>query len=271
MHELRPFVAEKIWGLERWVVSTHRSGESVAKNPADDAPGVPLSRIAGDYPLIVKVVQADETLSVQVHPGDEYAAAYENSRGKTECWYVLEARPGATLVCGLAGEYPAEELRSAIAENRLEPYVRSVPVSKGDFVFIPAGTVHAINGGLRLLEVQESSDVTYRLYDWGRGREVHVDKALAVTRNFRPEPVADFRGPFSCEHFSLERIDCADNAVAEITDKNDFVLFVLAGSGAVRSRDGTETRCGPESVFYCRAGEKIVLPAGLSVMKITAP
>lgn len=270
MYKLEPFVSEKIWGYERWIVSTHQAGQSTARKPDDESTGVPLSEIAGDYPLLIKVIQADETLSVQVHPDDEYAKIHENSRGKTECWYVLDTKPDTTLICGLTGEYTPEELRAAIEENRLEPYMRSIPVGKGDFVFIPAGTVHAINGGLRLLEVQESSDITYRLYDWGRGRKVHVEQGLAVTKHLQSNPVVNFKGPFSCEYFTLERIESAGNATEEITDKNDFVVFVLEGSGIIRSVDRTEAHCEPESVLYCRAGERIALPATLSVMKITA-
>lgn len=267
MYELKPFVSEKIWGYERWIVSTHGAGESLVAKTEDGSTDVPLSKIIGDYPLLLKVIQANDTLSVQVHPDDEYAGKHENSRGKTECWYVLDAKPNTTLICGMTGDYSAEELRAAILENRLEPYMRSVPVEKGDFIFIPAGTVHAINGGLRLLEVQESSDITYRLYDWGRGREVHVEKGLAVTKHLKSDPIKNFKGPFSCEYFTLERMDIVAVPV-EITDAKDFVLFVIEGNGNIETQ-GKKINCNAEDTFYCPAGEKIKATE-LSLMKITA-
>ncbi len=269
MYKLRPFVSEKIWGYERWIVSTHPAGQSLAEGAGNDGTAVPLADAIGSYPLLIKVIQADQTLSVQVHPDDAYARVHERSLGKTECWYVLDAAPGTSLICGLTGTYTAQELRSAIAENRLEPYLRSVPVSKGDFIFIPAGLVHAINGGLRLLEVQESSDITYRLYDWGRGREVHVEKGLSVTKDLSSEPVNDFTGPFSCDYFSLERIDAGSGDVTVSCAENDFILFVLSEGGALACA-GNRASCKAEDTFFCRAGETVAVSAGMSVMKIAA-
>ena len=165
---------EKVWGYELWLASTHENG--LQKDF--------LEYSGGEYPLLVKIINADERLSVQVHPDDECAVALEGAGnvGKTECWYVLDAKDGAKLVYGMDGERSPEELADAIKSNSLEKYLNEVPVKKGDFVFIPSGTVHAIGGGLRLLEVQQSCDLTYRLYDWGRPREVHIEKGLKSIR-----------------------------------------------------------------------------------------
>ena len=115
-------------------------------------------------------------MSIQVHPDDDFAVKLEGkgNRGKTECWYILDAEPDAKLVYGIKEGYSNEELAQAIKENKLEGYLDYVQVKAGDFVFIPAGTVHAIGGGIRLMEVQQSCDLTYRLYDYGRGREVRT-------------------------------------------------------------------------------------------------
>ena len=193
MLKLNQIRSDKIWGYELWIASTHPNGcQEEFKNA-----------VGGDYPLLVKVIQADDTLSIQVHPDDELAVKLEGpgNRGKTECWYVLDAAPDAKLVYGIKEGYSNQELAKAINENTLESYLEIVSVKPGDFVFIPAGTVHAIGAGLRLMEVQQSCDLTYRLYDWGRGREVHVEKGLAVIKREDMIPVAQFPGEFDCKYF----------------------------------------------------------------------
>ena len=191
-------------------MSVHPAGQASVDETTEFIGGKKLSSVIGaSYPLLIKLIQANEILSVQVHPDDDYARIHENSAGKTECWYILDAEPGASLIYGLNGEYSREELRHAIENNSLDSYLQSVPVTKGDFVFIPAGTVHAIKGGPRLLEIQESSDITYRLYDWGRAREVHVEKGLDVIKpecNKRVFSFAPFAGRFTCPYFTLEKI-----------------------------------------------------------------
>ena len=174
MLKLDPIKSDKIWGYELWIASTHPNG---CQNSFKEFCG-------GDYPLLVKVIQANDTLSIQVHPDDDWAVKLEGkgNRGKTECWYVLDAAPDAKLVYGIKPGFSNEVLAKAITDNTLEQYLEFVNVKPGDFVYIPAGTVHAIGGGLRLMEVQQSCDLTYRLYDWGRGREVHIEKGLAVIK-----------------------------------------------------------------------------------------
>jgi mannose-6-phosphate isomerase len=254
--KLKPFFSRKIWGYEKWTVSAHPSGLS-------------LPRIGYDYPLLVKIIRANEPLSVQVHPDDEYARLNENSRGKTECWYVLDAKRDSSIICGFTGTYSADELRTAISENRLEPYLRSIPVKKGDFIFIPAGLVHAIKGGLRLLEVQQSSDITYRLYDWGRGREVHIEKGLAVLKDIEPEVIRKFAGRFECPYFALEIIEGEADIPQSATGKVDYALFILKGCGELSAADGTHLTVRKNDTVFCKASEKIHIPEGLTVMLIT--
>jgi len=246
MFKTHPFVSEKIWGYERWIVSVHPTGKSLVDEATPQIGGKPFDAVIGAaYPLLIKIIQANETLSVQVHPDDEYACIHEHSAGKTECWYVLDAVPDAKIIYGLKQDYLRSELEAAIRNNTLERCLRSVPVSKGDFIFIPAGTVHAIQGGLRLLEVQESSDITYRLYDWGRPREVHVQKGLDVLR-YLPEsaltPIHQFSGTRLCPYFRLEK---KDFTVAGTVSFSSFdtpaantgwcSLFIIAGSGALET------------------------------------
>ncbi|MCR4626439.1 MAG: class I mannose-6-phosphate isomerase, partial [Treponema sp.] len=202
MLKLNPILSEKIWGYEQWIASTHPDGRQQDFFEA----------LGKEYPLLVKVIQANDTLSVQVHPDDEQARLLENDpRGKTECWYVLHAEPGAKLVFGLNREYSTLELKKAIDEKSLESCLNSVEVHAGDFIFIPSGTVHAIGGGLRLLEVQQSSNITYRLYDWGRPRELHVEKGLKVIKNRGLQNPVKFSGSFDCEYFTLEEVSVNGN------------------------------------------------------------
>lgn len=308
MFKTKAFISEKVWGYEHWILSTHEAGESIVADSTEFIGGKALSRIVGaDYPLLVKIIQANETLSVQVHPDDEYALRVENSRGKTECWYILDAEPNATLICGLKdcnGDndkgYSREKLATAISENRLEDCLQKIPVSKGDFVFIPAGTVHAIEGGLRLLEVQQSSDITYRLYDWGRPREIHVEKSLDVITPGSSDVVRSFTGRYTCDYFTLEKLDyshkgiiCLAKELIPNTEENrsgvgasahipafdtpashtDWAsLVIISGTGTLSSSSGETCSVQAEDCIMIGMDEEItVQPEGnspLSIMKI---
>ncbi len=147
------------------------------------------------FPLLIKLLDAEKRLSVQVHPTDDYALAHENGElGKTEMWYVLHARPGAQLILGLRPGVTPEAFRQAIAENKLGTCLHHLPVKAGDAIFVPAGTVHALLEGIVVAEIQQNSDMTYRVYDWGRvgkdgkPRPLHVDKALEVINFQQVEP-----------------------------------------------------------------------------------
>jgi len=138
-----------------------------------------------DLPLLAKYIFTSERLSIQVHPNDEQARARGLEQGKSECWYILDAEPGAVLGLGLKREVSKDELRAAALNGSIEELMDCRPVSAGDFVFVPSGTVHAIGAGISLLEFQQNSDVTYRLYDYGRPRELHLDDGIAISN---PKP-----------------------------------------------------------------------------------
>lgn len=135
-----------------------------------------------DLPLLAKYIFTSERLSIQVHPDDRQARARGLVQGKNECWYIVDADPGATLALGLKHDLSAEELRGAALDGSIEKLVNWREVEPGDFFYVPAGTIHAIGGGLALLEFQQNIDVTYRLHDYGRPRELHLDDAVAVAR-----------------------------------------------------------------------------------------
>ena len=279
MFKTIPYVSEKVWGYENWIVSTHKVGQSKRSEDNENISNI----IGNDYPLLIKLIQANETLSVQVHPEDDYAAKVENTYGKTECWYILDAKPNATLVCGLNKDYTREELAAAIQNNTLDNCLKYVPVEKGDFVFIPAGTVHAIQGGLRILEIQQPSDVTYRLYDWGRPREIHIEKGLDVTKAFAPEPEKPFSKDFSCDYFTLIQQDVTEKdtkITLEPKDKTSpayksgyITLFVLSGSGKLFSKtENKEIEIKTEDTIIVKSTEELFAnpdsDASLSFMKI---
>ncbi|MEL7691468.1 class I mannose-6-phosphate isomerase [Citromicrobium bathyomarinum] len=173
MRQLPTHVVNKVWGRQ------------ILPEPFVNPGEEPLGEIWFDPPpelpnLLVKFIFTDATLSVQVHPNDEQAPAGE--RGKNECWYILDAEPGAQLAIGLMREMSVEELRAAALDGTIKESLRYVDVEPGDFFSIPAGTIHAIGAGISLLEVQQNSDVTYRLYDYDRPRELHLDDGLRVAK-----------------------------------------------------------------------------------------
>ena len=188
-------------------IPDERTGEALAFSAlpglnSRDPEGRTLTELIAEYgdallgtevhepvPLLLKLIDAHEDLSVQVHPDDEYAARVEHKQGKTEAWVIMGAAPGARLVFGLRPGYSLETLRSLCERgSAVEEALNFMPVKAGDVLYIPAGTVHALGGGVLVYEIQQSSDVTYRFYDWnrkdknGHGRELHLDKALDVAR-----------------------------------------------------------------------------------------
>ena len=224
------------------------------------------------FPLLVKFIFTEEKLSVQVHPDDAYAAEHERAaggRGKTEMWYALRARPGAEVLVGLRPEVTAGNFRRAIVNGTAEDCLRHIPLSQGEAIFVPAGTAHTIGAGLTLCEIQQQSDLTYRVYDYnrrdaqGRARELHIEKALAVMR-FGPQkggkakPVAVRNGPLTrtfiaaCRYFSTESWEFSER-VEMASSSEHFELFVtLGGNGQICFGAG-QIEYGPAQAFLIPA------------------
>jgi mannose-6-phosphate isomerase len=202
--------------------------------------------------ILVKFIFAAECLSVQVHPDDAYARKHENSRGKTEMWHILDAKPGAEILIGFRESVDRKRLRKAIEDGNIDKLLNRIQVSKGETYFIPAGTVHALGAGVTLCEIQQNSDVTYRLFDYGRGRELHIDKAMDVVD---PGPYdASRRLPVICEHFSTEEIDLTRGAAAV---EPECLLVAIAGDGGIAGQP-------------FRQGEVWSVPAGAGEIHVTA-
>lgn len=199
---LKPKFAGRIWGkadLKPWYSETGvdgpvgeawltgpecvvATGPYTGKTMKQMAEQFPRQLGHGEYPLLVKMLFPSDKLSVQVHPDDDEAKKLGLPRGKTECWCVLEAEPEAKVACGILPGVTRDDLRTAFANGTLEDMLEMVPVKAGDMIYVDAGTVHAIGPGLVLLEVQQTCDVTYRLYDYGRARDLHLEEGLAVVK-----------------------------------------------------------------------------------------
>uniref|UniRef100_A0A7V4XT51 Mannose-6-phosphate isomerase n=1 Tax=Acidobacterium capsulatum TaxID=33075 RepID=A0A7V4XT51_9BACT len=204
---------------------------------------------AGEFPLLIKMLFPKEKLSVQVHPDDALAQKHGFPRGKTECWYALDAQPDASVALGLKPGSTPEQIRAAIHDATLEKYMTWLPVKKGDMIYVDAGTVHAIGPGAVILETQQTSDLTYRMYDYGSARELHVDLAMEAarmtTRAGKVDPVAE--GDHSVlvnEHyFRVEKwpLD-AGQAPAGLGDAKDRVQVLFCAEGSLEiDGEGWET------------------------------
>ena len=261
--KLNPYISDKIWGYEKWNLSTHKNGNSIVEGTNKTL----KDTIGKDMPILIKIIKADESLSVQVHPNDEYANKYESDNGKTECWYILDANEDATLICGIREGLNKESFEKIIEDNKIEECLQRISVKKGDMVYIPAGTVHAIEGGIRLLEVQQSSDVTYRLYDWGRDRDTHIKKSLDVI-DYKGESKAGKIENFKelvTSYFKVEKICVIDEFCSEVEE--DF-HSITAINGCGRLECGCDFVELPiEETIYIPNGIKYVIKGNVEIIR----
>jgi mannose-6-phosphate isomerase len=193
-----------------------------------------------DLPLLVKFVFTSDRLSVQVHPNDDFAAAHENSRGKTEMWYVMRADPGARIAIGFRESISRERLREAAVSGEIERLLNWLDVQAGDAFFIPAGTVHAIGGGLAICEIQQHSDITYRLYDYGRPRELHLDKAIQVAFT-EAASAKSVMLPIDCQYFHTELARTTSKLLYKPERERFHIVIFVSGMGSIagqRFREG---------------------------------
>ena len=272
---LKPRFAARIWGkldLKPWYDETgiaERVGEAWLTGPecvAETGPltGKTLGDLAkqfpaqlgnGEFPLLVKMLFPSDKLSVQVHPNDQEAQKIGLPRGKTECWYVLEADPGAMVACGLKSGVSLDDVRAAIANGSLEDKLEMIPVEAGDMVFVDAGTVHAIGPGVTLLEVQQTCDVTSRLFDYGRPRELHLDDGLAVVKlktaagKIKSKKMNGFTRLIETEYFVVDRFQVAAGDAFEMPMDGTGCIAGLSGGAAVNEVEFT-------------AGQAVVVPEG---------
>ena len=267
---------------ESWELTVRKDGECRVQNGA--FAGMPLRDVlrahrdevlgesTGDadaFPLLIKLIDAADRLSVQVHPDDAYAARVENDRGKTEMWYIVEAEENAEIICGLCEGVDTDALASAVNGGRVEDVLLHLPVRAGECYFIPAGLPHAIGKGILIAEIQQNCDLTYRVYDYDRRdkngnlRELHVEKALDVIRPFSAEEIERIRysrvkgAPADtlladCDYFRVERLTLAGETLTLLPSARMRHLFPLSGEATLA--------CDGNALALTR-GEGILLPA----------
>lgn len=300
VYKLEPACKDYLWGgnrlrenfhiqeeknplAEAWVLSCHKDGESMLvlspsekvslraflrKNPSLSGS---LAEKFPVFPVLIKLIDAKLPLSVQVHPDDAYAEKKEGGLGKTEMWLILEREEGAFLYYGFKKEYTKEEVRAAIEGQYLTDYLEKVPVEKGDVFFIPAGTVHAIGAGIVIAEIQENSNLTYRVYDYGRKdkngkeRELHIAKALDVMhckpagrgKAVDEEISGGCRWLASCPYFTVDRafLREGEKLIKSVGKESFLSAILLNGQGKVQEEAG-----GRE--LSAEKGNSFFIPAG---------
>ena len=232
-------------------------------------------RFGNEFPLLIKFIDARDDLSIQVHPTDEIAHRQGRERGKTEMWYLMPSEPQATLLCGLKKKITPDEYKQMVSEKTIVDAIARYPVHEGDCFFLPAGRIHAIGSGCFLAEIQQTSDVTYRIYDFdrhddlGRPRELHTELA-AESINY--DVLDDYQTHYtpaknqrvqlvSCPYFTTSIYDNDQPIDIDYTTLDSFVILIpLSGAGIVTEADGTH--------FVLRAGETVLLPATTTRLRI---
>ncbi len=305
---LYPTLKETIWGgrtliddygfetdgdnaAEAWLLSCHKDGPSfVTDGKYEGKTLAEVLEIEGksvlgtnnaecpDFPVLIKIIDAKDKLSVQVHPDDEYARKYENENGKTEAWYVLDCDEGATLIYGVNRDMSREEFASAIENGTVLDDMNVVNVKPGDVIFIPSGMLHAIGAGILLAEVQQSSNSTYRVFDYNRRdkngnlRELHIEKACdvavlkACTVDFSPEGDEEKNSDAvktylaGCEYFKMTKVQLDGEYEDTACEKSFVSLLVLDGEGKVE--DG-------KTQVELKKGSSIFIPAGHGKFRIS--
>ncbi len=229
------------------------------------------------FPVLIKFIDAGKDLSVQVHPDDDYARIHEHQNGKTEMWYIMEAEENASLIYGFENEISESTVRKSVSEGKIMEYLHYEKVHKGDVFYIPAGTVHAIGKGVVIAEIQENSNVTYRVYDYdrtdknGSKRELHTEKALEVM-NLKPAPAKkSYDDYFECpEYFSKTLCMCRYFSTVKVNVKKAYAFDVEEDSFQVLlCTDGTGTVQNGSSKVSMIKGDCIFLPANTGRTEIT--
>lgn len=274
---------------ESWEVCCHRDGMSIVSNGPLKGKSLEYimkeykGKLTGDkfsyldrFPLLIKFIDAQDNLSVQVHPRDDYALINEKDLGKTEMWYILDAKENARIIYGIKKNITREEFKKALTSGSLERLLNFVPVKKGDSIFIPSGTVHAILDGIVIAEIQQNSNTTYRVYDWnrrdkyGKSRELHIEKALEVI-NF------DFQGSLQplqetnlgtnkitklveCQYFNVQKIEIQKEYQEDTLLKEMHIYTCIEGNGYI-TYNSVEYSITP--------GDTLLIPACLGPYKLT--
>lgn len=309
--KLEPAFKDYIWGgtrlrdeygkncdydkvAESWELSCHKDGPSVISG--GEFGGLTLQgyidkvgrQVLGkncekfeNFPILIKLIDAKDNLSVQVHPDNDYAQRVEGEYGKTEMWYIVDCDEGAELLYGFKHEISKEEFAQRIADNTLLEVTNNVPVHKGDVFFIKSGTLHAIGKGILIAEIQQNSNTTYRIYDYGRvgkdgkPRELHVEKAKDVTKlapaeSYPDTPAVQENGASikllsKCEYFTTYKVDIEDKAEFNADDSSFVSLLILEGTPFVTDGEPEETA---DEACNTKKGDSLFISAGTGKFRV---
>ncbi len=277
-----PRLKELVWGSESWEVSGVEGDVSVVAggflkgNSLAEVLEIYMGELVGDkifsrfgeeFPLLIKRIDARDKLSVQVHPDDRLAAARHNAYGKTEMWYILACEPGAELLIGFREGVTRETYQKAVADGTVGELLNRVPVVPGDAYFIPAGTVHAIGAGITLAEIQQTSDITYRVFDWnrtgkdGNPRELHtelaldaIDFAAPVCRVTQIPRAGEAALLVQSPYFTVDLVDVAGRAERELASRDSFTIYICTAGEVMLSTPGGEA-------MLLKTDEVVLIPA----------
>ena len=307
MYKFRPILKSLIWGGEKiapykgidtdmkaigesWEISGVKENESVVAGGADDGMTIPeliardkerllgkknFDRFGMEFPLLIKFIDARQDLSIQVHPDDTLAWERHQSKGKTEMWYVVDADNGARLRSGFAKQVTPEEYEQSIADNTITDLLQEYDIHKGDLFFLPAGRIHSIGAGAFIAEIQQTSNITYRIYDFnrlddkGNPRELHTDLSkdaidYSVLPDYRTayEACNDELVPLvSCDYFTTSLLKLTKPYEMPLDNLDSFVILICtAGNGTITDSKGNSTEI--------RQGESLLVPADVTGLKI---
>ena len=289
MYKFKPLIKQALWGSENWVISGVNGNETLVANGQDKGKSLNelvkslkerlvgkdnYERFGDEFPLLIKFIDAHRDLSIQVHPSDEIAHRQGKPRGKTEMWYALESEPGAMLYNGLKKKITPEEYKEMVENDTITDALARYEVHEGDVFFIPAGRIHAIGAGCRVAEIQQTADVTYRIYDFkrkdkdGNYRELHTKEAAesidyTVLPNYRAgyEPKLNEGVQLvECPYFTTAVYDLNEPMTLDYSELNSFVILI-----AVKGK-GTLTANG-ETIDF-QMGDTILIPATMEEMKV---
>lgn len=284
--KLKPACKDYVWGgrrlvdefgvnsdkivAEAWMLSAHRDGASTISGGDFDgktlAEYIKLNgneilgancRNLRDFPILIKLIDARENLSVQVHPTDDYSLAHENQLGKTEMWYVLDTDATAYLYCGFKKKISRDEFVARIKDNSLMEVLNAIPAKRGDVLYIPAGTIHALGKGVLLAEIQQNSNVSYRIYDYGRDRPLHIAQALDVT-NLNPvdECIESYPHVATCDYFVVDKLNLDGKILSQAQgtlDGKTFLHVLILGGEGIISSGGDTFAYGKGDSFFVTA------------------
>lgn len=273
---------------ESWEISANKNGKSVIKN--GEYKGLNLEELFSkedirkeifgnktinlkEFPLLIKFIDANKNLSVQVHPDNEYAKKYENSLGKTEMWYIMDCNENSKIVCGVNENIDKEQLEQIVRDGKVKDALKYFEVKKGDSILIRPGTIHAIMEGTLICEIQQNADLTYRVYDWdrvdknGNPRELHIDKALDVINlsnvpNKVKSEDMEKQNLVDCEFFKIDKIQVKDKYCGTSNLDTFITMNVVDGEGKILSKSNNQE-------YVLKRGDSFLIPANLGEFEIT--